>query len=232
MTETPAWFTVGLCSIGLRIHQAVDDATQASYWVDFDGETEPGEWAEFCRVAVKRFRWRFLPSTPELLDALRVFRGGPALAELQTEAITAYDRVLDASTYTFEGGAMWNYRSVAEKCGKAAAHAFLAAGGHHAFATTWDEAKRRERFIAAYQERAKETPAHRLTAPDAPEQITAGDPVVPPTQAVEIIRKLTGMVDKPRVEPRPRLTPEQWEAERKRKLEAFKVLEQGEEIES
>jgi len=231
MSETPAWFTVGLCSIGLRIHQAVDDATQAAYWVDFEGETSPEEWAEFCRVVVRRFRWRFLPSTPELLDALREFRGGPSNGELQAEAVTAYERVLDASTYSLEAGAMWSYRTVAEKCGKAAADALVAAGGHNAFATTWDEAKRRERFIAAYTERAKESPALRLAAPKEQEQITTGDHVVPPTQAVEIIRKLTGMVDKPRVEPRPRLTPEQWEAERKRKLEAFKVLEQGEEIE-
>lgn len=184
-----------------------------AYYLALAEESDAMEWAAFTRVAAKRSGWKFIPSLPELLDALRVFRGGPPLLELQGEASDAYERVISASTYTAEGGASWNYRTVAERCGKAAADAFLAAGGHHAFATTWDEAKRRERFIAAYQETAREIPDARLLPPgDAPKQIEAA-PEPTAVEARDVLKRISGAVKVEPIQAR-RLT----EAEREERL--------------
>lgn len=129
-------------------------------------QTDPDEWGGFTRETVAAGRWTWFPKVVELLDALREYRGRPSL---EAEAIVAYERVTKSAEYTPEGGATWNFRRVLDTCGRAAADAFLEAGGHWAFATTWDESKCRERFIAAYQQEARETPETRLL-PAKPEE--------------------------------------------------------------
>lgn len=220
--------TKGLQMIADHVGHPMTKERFDAYYLALAEESDPMEWVEFTRVATKRTGWKFIPSVPDLLDALRVFRGGPALAELQSEAAAAYERVIAASDYTAEGGAFWSYRGVAERCGKAAADAFLAAGGHHAFATTWDEAKRRERFIAAYQDAARTLPETRLLPAGAePKQLTGADDVrVSPNEAREAIRKITGMVPAPKAETSTRLGADEWEARKRALQEQARVIAQ------
>lgn len=187
-----------------------------AYHLAMREETDAVEWQAFTAGAVKRFGWKFLPTVPDLIDALHVFRGAEPV---DREAVAAYDRVLEAGTYSAEGGTVWNYRTVAERCGRAAADAFLAAGGHHAFATTWDEAKRRERFLAAYQEAARSMPADRLLPAGAEaKQLPPPAADLPPEQAREVLRKIIDLApESPRVAERPRLSGNEW-SERVRAL--------------
>lgn len=159
-------FVVGLGAIGLQLNQPVAEDVLNAYWLAFRDETDAAEWQAFCAVAVKRSSWTFLPGVPALLDALREARGYQGL---EAEATTAYDRVLNAGTYSPEGGTTWIYREIRAKCGPAAAEAFLAAGGHSAFATTYGEQKRHDRFVAAYVQAARAEPRSRILGP-APER--------------------------------------------------------------
>ncbi len=217
-------FVRGLGMVALKLNQPLADPTAIAYHEDFEQETDPPEWEAFTRVAARRFGWRFLPSVPELLDALREFRGAPPIDQ---EAAQAYEAVIAAGVYAPEGGTTWSYRAVTERCGKAAADAFLAAGGHHAFASSWDEAKRRERFLAAYRTEARALPASRLIEggkepklieAEVTSSAAAGEPALTAEQARAAMRKLDAMVPAARVPATPRLSTDEWEA-RKRALQ-------------
>jgi hypothetical protein len=171
----PEPFAMGLTRIGLSLRQTYTAEEQFVYFEALATRTTAEEWARFARETVAAGRWtRFLPTVAELVDVLEEFRGKPPL---EAEAAIAYDRVIAAANYTPEGGSSWTFREVRARCGAAAARAFLEAGGHHAFATTWDESRRRERFLAAYQAEARERPAERLLPEGAaPLALPSGEP--------------------------------------------------------
>lgn len=135
--------------------------------------------------------------------------------ELQGEAVAAYDRVIAAGVYGPESGTVWTFRTVQERCGRAAAEAFLEAGGHEAFRSEYGSDRRRERFIAAYQRVAREEPGTRVLPAAAPVAlIGAGDEPRPQTAgeatvALEQIRKVIGAA--PARPSRPPLSDEEWE---------------------
>lgn len=190
-------FAIGLSRIALAVRESVDAATFAVYHELVAERTDAEEWqaftVEFARHPPRGHEGRpRFPTVVELLDALAEFRGAPPL---EREATEAYDRVLAASTYTPEGGATWNYRDVRERCGLAAAEAFLEAGGHHAFATTWDESRRRGRFLAAYQAEARERPGARLLPEGGrllPAGADAGDP--PKAEAERLLGEIAKQI--------------------------------------
>jgi hypothetical protein len=186
-------FSIGLSVVALAVRETVDAATFAVYHQLLAGETTAEEWPQFTQHMARRAprsadgRPRF-PTAPEMLDALSEFRGHPALP---AEAAEAYARVLAASNWTPEGGASWNFRDVRERCGAAAARAFLEAGGHHAFATAWDEPKRRERFLAAYQSEARERPSARLLPAGPTRALPAGEPeMLSEAEAAALLERL------------------------------------------
>ncbi len=187
-------FGTGLTRLALAVRETIDAPTVAVYHEVLGERTTPDEWRAFIRAMTASpprhadGRPRF-PAAAELLDALAEFRGRPSL---EGEAVQAYERVLASSVYTPEGGASWTYRQVRERCGAAAAEAFLAAGGHHAFATTWDEARRRERFVAAYRAEARERPDARLLplGPGEPKQLSAGEVRPTRSEATAILRRI------------------------------------------
>jgi len=182
----------GLTRIGVAMRQAPDKATFDVYHPCFEQDMDGPTWDRFTQWAiefhpwVEESRYRRFPSVPELKEAVRLFRGDrPMLAE----ATEAYERVLGCGTYSPQGGTTWSYRAVKERCGEAAAMAFLAAGGTAAFETTWDESKRRERFVAEYAESVRESPNAALL----PEGVKALPPAEPnraltQAEAVEIMR--------------------------------------------
>lgn len=187
---------MGLTRVALAVRQSVDAVTFALYHDLLAERTEPHEWEALTRALAvhpprgQDDRPRF-PTIVEFLDALEEFRGAPPLDQ---EATDAYERVLTASTYTAEGGATWSYRDVRERCGQAAAEAFLAAGGHHAFATTWDESRRRARFLAAYQVEARERPAGRLLPAGPSRLLEAGgteQAEIPRDEAPGLLREIS-----------------------------------------
>lgn len=194
-------FGAGLGVIALQVRHSLQPAEIDAFHAALGDEIEPREWLAFARVAARRFGWRFLPTVAELLDALREFRGAPAL---ELEAALAYERVIAAANYTPEGGASWNFRDVRQRCGAAAAQAFLEAGGHHAFATGWDEARRRERFLAAYRDEARERPAGRLLPAGAARALPAGEaPQLTEGEARGVIERLRQMTGSPAPRPKP-----------------------------
>lgn len=166
-----AEFGAGLGVIALQLNKPITSPVIKAYYAAFEGGTDPDEWAAFARVAALRFGWQFLPTVPQLHDALEEFRGS---APLQREATEAYEQVLAAGEYAAEAGTVWTYRRVLKVCGRAAADAFLAAGGHYAFSTTWDEAKRRERFLAEYAVVARQVPSERLLSAGAAPALPSG----------------------------------------------------------
>lgn len=180
-------FYAGLAVIGLQLNQPVGKDAQKAYFLAMADETTCEEWEAFVAVAAKRFGWRFLPSVPALLDALREFRGLPSL---DAEATLAYESVMKAGIYTPEGGTTWTYRGVREACGDAAAEAFLAAGGSDAFARTWDEAKRQQRFLAAYVAAAREEPAGRLPSVGSQPALPEARPRPSASEAAEMLREI------------------------------------------
>jgi hypothetical protein len=157
-----------------------------------------------------------------MLDALREFRGSPPL---DSEAIQAYERVLQAGEYTAETGACWTFRRVLDHCGRAAAEAFLAAGGHHAFASSWRESERRERFLAAYRQFAREMPASRLlpAAPAERAQIAAAP--VTQDQAEAVVNRLAGMVMRKCSERGRHLTDAEWESRKAELIRQARTIE-------
>lgn len=157
-------FTEGLTQIGIAVRQPADAATLAVYHDVLGSRTDAPEWRSFVAWALAGGRWRWFPKLAEVQDALREFRGEKPLL---VEATEAYERALASGSYTAEGGTSWTFRSVLERCGHAAAEAFLAAGGSAGFATTWDESKRRERFCEQYMEAVRESPDAKLLPPGA-----------------------------------------------------------------
>lgn len=190
-------FAVGLTKIGIALKQPYDAASMAVYHDILGSQTDHFEWQRFVQWALKVERWpTFAPKLPEIQEALRIFRGARPMLE---EASDAYHRVLEAGIYSAEGGTSWNYRAIKQSCGDAAAEAFLAAGGNSAFVTTFDEAKRRERFVAAYAGAVREEPAAALLPAGPPGESAKALPLgeEPPTreEAAAVVEKLRGMVD-------------------------------------
>ena len=160
MTMTKAEFAEGLNRIGVAMRQPPDKATLSVYYDTIGSQVEGQEWLAFARWCVDTDRFHaWFPKVADLRAALREFRGAPPLA---VEATRAYERVLESGTYTPHGGTSWNYRAVRERCGEAAAQAFLAAGGNSAFAITFGEEGRRERFVTAYCDAARANPGAAL----------------------------------------------------------------------
>jgi len=187
-----ATFVGGLGVMALQLNKPAERELLDAYHLALADETSPEEWGAFFPVAVKRFGWKFLPTVPELLDALREFRGQP---NLDAEAIAAYERVIAAGVYSAEGGTSWHFRTVVETCGRAAAEAFLEAGGHNAFANTFRESDRRERFVAAYRVAAREDDSARLLPP-ASVGLLQGDVESAPfehDEAAAILEKVSGV---------------------------------------
>jgi hypothetical protein len=217
-----AEFAEGLTRIGIAVRQPADAATIAVYHDVIGPYTTAEEWRAFVRWALVAARWRWLPKVPEIQDSLREFRGE---RPLMSEATDAYERVLKAGQYTPEGGTVWIYRAVRETCGDAAAEAFLAAGGNAAFATTWDEGKRRERFAAAYVVAVRAEPTAGLLPAGPTKALPSGE--APPTRedAAAVVEKLREMVGVKAPGPMPRvveLTPER-KAELERQAETIKA---------
>lgn len=193
-------FTEGLAKIGVAMLQPYDAVALAAFHDVLGSQTDADEWPRFVAWALAVGRWStYRPKVPDIQEALRKFRGQRPLL---VEATDAYERVLASGTYTPEGGTSWDYRSIREACGEGAALAFLAAGGNAGFSTTWDEAKRRERFAAAYAEAVREEPTAGLLPPgDAPKLLPSGGEA-PPTreEAGTVIRRLRDLAG---VEPEP-----------------------------
>jgi hypothetical protein len=197
-------FSVGLGVIALKLNQPVTAEMLKAYHSGFEAVTDPVEWEAFCKAAPIRFRWTFIPKEPQLFDALMQYRGAPSVAELDrqlsTEAGEAYQRVMDSGIYTAEGGTSWNYRTVVEKCGRAAGEAFVSAGGNEAFRVTdekWNHDKRRNAFMSAYQVAVRESPEMSMRALPAPKadeqkQLTSGaaDPQLTEGEAKGFLDKL------------------------------------------
>lgn len=166
-------FLPGITRLAIASRQTVDEATIEVYREALGLDVDAEEWEEFTLNCVRYDRFpTWFPKVSEIRDALREWRGDP---RLEVEAMQAYERVLEAGSYSPEGGTSWSYRGVREKCGLAAAEAFLAAGSHHAFATTWNEAQRRKAFAQEYVLAARGNPAGRLLpAAKEPQLLGAG----------------------------------------------------------
>jgi hypothetical protein len=186
-------FSLGLGRIAVAVRQALDAETVDVYHVVLGGQTDLAEWAQFTEWALRGGRFEWFPKLRELQDALREFRGDRPLL---VEATEAYERVLGAGNYTPEGGTTWGYRSIKERCGQAAADAFLAAGGNSAFGSSWEESKRRTRFVEAYSQAVHEVPASKLL-PAAPSSALPPAEVLPTREeaasVVEKLRDLAGV---------------------------------------
>jgi hypothetical protein len=164
-------FLPGLTRLAVASRQAVDEATFEVYREALGLEVDAEEWEAFTLNCVRYDRFpTWFPKVSEIRDALREWRGDP---RLEVEAMAAYERVLEAGNYSPEGGTTWSYRGVREKCGLAAAEAFLAAGSHSAFATTFSEAQRRKLFVQEYLLAARGNPEGRLL-PAASEPLRLG----------------------------------------------------------
>lgn len=192
-------FVEGLTSIGLALKQPYGAASLTLYHDLIGPHTDAEEWPRFVVAMLQAQRWPGRsPNVPELQDALREFRGQRPLL---VEATDAYERVLAAGIYTAEGGTTWSFRAIRETCGDAAAEAFLAAGGNAAFSTTWDEAKRRERFAAAYAEAVREEPRAALLPVGEAVKLLAPIEALPTREeATTVIRRLQDIAE---VEPAP-----------------------------
>jgi hypothetical protein len=187
-------FAVGLGRIAIAVRQTLDAETVDVYHEALCDETETAAWEEFTRWAVKAGRFEWFPKLRELRSVYHEHLGGRPLL---VECTEAYERVLEAGIYTAEGGTTWDYRSISEKCGHAAADAFLAAGGNAAFSNTFRESDRRERFTAAYAEAVRDEPHTRLLpARTDPKALPPAEE--PPTReeaaaVVERLRDLAGV---------------------------------------
>ena len=181
-------FVKGLTRVAVACRMTLDDATVEVYADALMHQSTAEEWDTFTRAAVASGRFRFFPTVAELVDALNEHRGG---RPLEVEAGLAYERTLAAGTYTPQGGRTWTFRGVVSCCGEAAAEAFMAAGGHSAFATTWDEAKRRERFGRAYVAAVRAEPSARLLPDPSDERaLPTGEHEPTLEEARDILRKI------------------------------------------
>ncbi len=149
------------------------------------GDLDARQWARAVAAAIDGCEFFPVPK------ALRELSGNSGSLG---EAVAAYEAVLASGQYTAEGGTHWNFRTVAERCGKAAAEAFMEAGGDHAFASTWAEDKRRERFVASYSSAARADPQTRLLPPGAEQKTLPPAPTQfpSPLALVRKIAKLAG----------------------------------------
>lgn len=153
----------GLARLGVALNKPYDRSQVSVYADVLCDQTTAAEFAAFVDWGLRGGKFgRWQPSLPELQDALRAFRGHPTL---DAEATTVYERVLGCREYNPESGAVWSFRRIREELGEAAANAFLAAGGHSAFATTLGEDKRLARFVSAYKYEIRDDPHAAL--PDA-----------------------------------------------------------------
>lgn len=225
---TPLDMAKGLTRIGTATSHEVSELEFEFYGEALIAQTDAAEWEGFTRAAVASGRWRWWPTVAEVLDALREYRGDQPLA---AEATVAYERVVEAGTYCPEGGTRWEARRIREQCGEAALEAFLAAGGHAAFSTGWDESERRKAFLRAYQAAVRAEPSMRLLpAGSLPKLLPAPADYQPPTvdrtSAREVLAKLDAMAPaKPVLVPRG-MTASEWEArmaELRRQAEALKA---------
>jgi hypothetical protein len=196
-------FGAGLGVIALQVRHSLQPAEIDAFHAALGERTTAAEWLAFCRAAAVRFGWKFLPTVGEVADALHEFRGAPPL---EAEAATAYERVLAAGTYTPEGGTSWNWRDVVARCGKAAAFAFLEAGGHHAFASSYRESDRRERFVRAYVEAGRERPAERLLPAGAGSSpaLPAGEEPLSEHEAAQAMRRIRELAGVAPERPKPK----------------------------
>lgn len=181
--------------IAKATREKLNEGDYAAYGDSLRPQTADAEWLAFCRWVVDNDRFTWFPKLVELRDALREFRGEP---NLLAEAQLAYQRVDKSGEPSAHGGTVWTYRAVKKACGQAAAEAFLEAGGHSAFCTTWNEAKTREAFIAAYLRHSREVPTDRLL-PAGPERKALPAPAegFSHEEAVKILKGLDG--DTPRI---------------------------------
>lgn len=191
-------FFEGLVRIGIAVGQPADAATLRVYYESLVSQVDEDEWLRFARAAVDTDRFKRFPKLAELRAALREFRGAPPL---EAEAARVYERVLASGDYGPESGTTWSYRAVRDRCGDAAAEGFLVAGGGHAFVTTWDEARRRERFIAAYCTAVREDPSSALL-PAGPQTKALPAPHAPSREeADKILAEIAGEA-RPNVRPK------------------------------
>jgi len=192
---TRAEFARGLVRIAVGCRLTLDDATAEVYAEALADQTTADEWEAFTRAAVASGRWRFFPTLAEVLDVLREHRGE---RPPEAEAAEAYERVLAAGEYTPGGGTTWTFRRIAETCGRAAADAFLAAGGDAAFRTTWDEPKRRERFVREYATAVRCDPATRLLTASPRLALAAGDERAEPSRdEAQALLRIVGQGGRP-----------------------------------
>lgn len=180
-------FVAGLTRIGIAVRQPADSATMAVYHDALSDQTTAEEFEAFSRWSVRACDWSWFPKLRELTDALRKFRGAPPL---EAEAAEAYERVLASGVYTPQGGTSWSFRGVLESCGRAAAEAFLVAGGPSAFVTSWKETERREKFTHAYAEAVREEPEDKLLPAGAPMRALPPAPMPSDREAGEILREI------------------------------------------
>ena len=161
-------FLPGLSRLAVASRQAVDEATFEVYREALGPEVDADEWEAFTLNCVRCDRFSWFPKVSEIRDALREYRGDP---RLPVEAVAAYERVMECGTYHPEHGTRWSYREIRERCGLAAAEAFMAAGSHNGFAHTpekYGDAFRRKLFVEEYILAARGNPEGRLL-PAAPE---------------------------------------------------------------
>lgn len=217
-------FLAGLAYLAHGIRRGVYEPTQQAVFFDqLVDETTAEEWREFSRWAIKVARWTDgLPSVADIRDGLRAFRGE---RPIDAEVIEAYERVIASGIYAAEGGTTWNFRRVVDTCGRAAAEAFLEAGGHHAFVTTWNESERRAKFIAAYSAAARADRTTRLL-PAAPQGklLTAPQDDDEPLTRAEVSQLMRPSAPARPRPPRQNLTESQWEERRARLLDQAKEL--------
>lgn len=153
----------GLALLSAALRFEVDEPTIRAYSMLLREQTTAEEFSAFCLHACQAGLWqRAAPTFPELLQALREFRGEESI---DSEALRAYERVLACNTYVPDAGGVWSYRQVSEECGKAAAEAFAAAGGHGAFSVAFRADERRTRFLAAYRAARMAAPEGKLLPP-------------------------------------------------------------------
>lgn len=150
----------GLTLMAAALRFEVDEPSMRAFSALLRDETTSEEWIAFCTHACRAGLWqRAMPTLPELLQAMREWRGEESI---DSEALRAYERVLGCNTYVPDAGGVWSYRQVAAECGKAAAEAFAAAGGHGSFSVTYKADERRTRFLAAYRSARMASPEGKL----------------------------------------------------------------------
>lgn len=180
-------FTERLIRLGAACRQELDELTLEVYCEALCYQVGPEEWDRFTREAVASGRFSWFPKVAELLDALQEFRGAPPL---EREAIEAYERVLASPGFSPQGGAFWSLRGAVGAAGRAAGEAFLVSGGSNAFASSWDESRRRGAFVKAYVQAAREQPELRMLPKAEQKALPAASQPLSDGEAKAVFRKL------------------------------------------